>query len=171
MATTAEIMRGISHVMSRAYDGATDEDNNPLSIGLKREEGDPIIDSRVIDGFSIKMVGSNKLCLTYNVEMKIKDVHSPSFETDIESAIKSVKSFVQKEYKKVTKQTLSLKEEGNTQVDVQYISRIRTTVKACQVYKVSGLPDMDTQEGYNLDASIKNWLNLKSDKRPSNDKR
>ena len=171
MATTAEIMRGISHVMSRAYDGATDEDNNPLTIGLKREEGNPITDSRVIDGFSIKMVGSNKLCLTYNVEMKIKDVHKPSFESDIESAIKSVKSFVQKEYRKVTKQALSLKEEGNTQVDVQYISRIRTTVKACQIYKVSGLPDADTQEEYTLDASIKDWLNLKSDKRPSNDKR
>ena len=171
MATTAEIMRGISHVMSRSHDGATDEDNNPLTIGLKREEGNPITDTRVIDGFSIRMVGSNKLCLTYNVEMKIKDVHNPSFESDIESAIKSVKSFVQKEYKKVTKSALSLKEEGNTQVDVQYISRIRTTVKACQIYKVSGLPDTDTQKEYNLDDSIKNWLNLKSDKRPENDKR
>ena len=171
MATTAEIMKGISHVMSRSHDGATDEDNNPLTIGLKREEGDPIVDSRVIDGFSVRMVGSNKLCLTYNVEMKIKDVHKPTFESDIESAIKSVKSFVQKEYKKVTKGALALKEEGATQVDVQYISKIRTTVKACQVYKVSGLPDADAQASYTLDDSIKNWLSLSSSKRPSNDKR
>ena len=48
----------------------------------------------------------------YNVEMKIKDVHSSDFESDIESAIAAVKSFVQKEYKKCTKQALSLKEEG-----------------------------------------------------------
>jgi len=171
MATTIEIMKGISQVMSMSHDGATDLDGNPVTAGLKREEGNPILDSRVIDGFSVRMVGSNKLCLTYNVEMKIKDVHKSTFESDIESAIASVKSFVQKEYKKVTKNSLSLKEDGEIQVDVQYISKIRTTVKACQVYTVSGLPDSGTQKEYSLDDSIKNWLNLSSNKRPQNDKR
>lgn len=171
MATTDEIMRGISHIMSRSYDGATDENGDPVVAGLKREDGNPITDCRVIDGFSIKMVATDKLCITYNIEMKIKDVHKPSFESDIESAISSVKSFVQKEYKKVTKSTLSLKEDGNTKVDVQYISKIRTTVKACQIYKISGLPSSDSQDGYTLDDSIKNWLQLSTDKRPSNDKR
>ena len=170
MATTTEIMKGISQVMSMSYDGATDTDGNPVTAGLKREEGNPIIDSRVIDGFSIRMMASDKLCITYNVEMKIKDVHSDSFESDIASAISSVKSFVQKEYKKCTKQTLSLKEDGPLTVDVQYISKIRTSVKACQFYKVAGLPSSEV-ESYQLDDSIKNWLELSSNKRPSNDSR
>ena len=170
MATTDEIMKGISHIMSRSYDGATDESGDPVILGLKREEGNPITDSRVIDGFSVKMVDSNKLCITYNLEVKIKDVHDPSFKSDIESALSSVKSFVQKEFKKVTKKTLSLKAEGPSKVDVQYISKIRTTVKACQVYTVSGLPST-AQSEYKLDDSIKKWLELSTKKRPENDKR
>lgn len=170
MATTIEIMKGISQVMSMSYDGATDSQGEPAAVGIKREEGSPILDSRVIDGFSVRMVASDKLCIIYNVEMKIKDVHSSDFESDIESAIAAVKSFVQKEYKKCTKQTLSLKEEGPTKVDVEYISRVRTSVKACQFYKVAGLPTSEVEE-YQLDDSIKNWLNLSSDKRPLNDKR
>ena len=170
MATTMEIMNGISQVMSSSYDGALSADGNPVAAGLKREEGNPIIDSRVIDGFSVRMTGTDKLCILYHVEMKIKDVHSNDFESDIESAISSVKSFVQKEFKKCTGTALSLKEEGNTRVDVEYISRVRTSVRACQIYKVAGLPSSE-QSAHKLDDSIKSWLDLKSDKRPQNDKR
>ena len=165
-----EIMKGISQVMSTSYDGATGSDGEPVVVGLKREEGSPITDSRVIDGFSVKMAASDRLCITYNVEMKIKDVHASDFESEIESAISSVKSFVQKEDKKCTKQTLSLKEDGPLSVDVQYISKIRTSIKACQFYKVAGLPSSEV-EGHQLDDSIKNWLELSSSKRPSNDSR
>ena len=170
MATTIEIMKGISQIMSMSYDGAVDDEGSPVTVGLKREEGNPIIDSRVLDGFSVKMASSNKLCILYNTEMKIKDVHASDFESDIKSAIASVKSFVQKEYKKCTKDTLSLKEDGEIKVDVEYISRVRTSVKACQFYTVAGLPSSE-DEGYKLDDSIKNWLNLSSNKRPENDKR
>ena len=170
MATTTEIMKGISQIMSSSYDGALDASGDPISAGLKREEGNPLVDSRVIDGFSVRMTATDKLCILYHVEMKIKDVHANDFESDIESAISSVKSFVQKEFKKHTGESLSLKEEGNTKVDVEYISRVRTSVRACQIYKVSGLPSSE-QSSYKLDDSIKKWLDLKSDKRPQNDKR
>lgn len=170
MATTIDIMKGISQVMSSSYDGALDTDGNPVTAGLKREEGNPLIDSRVNDGFSVSMRGSNKLCILYHVEMKIKDVHANDFESDIESAISSVKSFVQKEFKKCTGESLSLKEDGNTKVDVEYISRVRTSVRACQIYTVAGLPSTEQPER-KLDDSIKSWLDLKSDKRPQNDKR
>lgn len=170
MATTMEIMKGISQVMSMSYDGALDQEGSPVEIGLKREEGSPLIDSRVIDGFSVRMMASDRLCITYNVEMKIKDVHSSSFESDIESALSSVKKFVQKEYKKCTKNTLSLSEDGPVKVDVQYISKIRTTVQACQIYKVAGLPSSEVEER-KVDDSIKNWLSLSTDKRPPNDNR
>ena len=44
MATTLEIINGISQVLSKAYDGALDENDEPVKIGLKREEGDPIVE-------------------------------------------------------------------------------------------------------------------------------
>ena len=53
MATTMEIVNGISQVMANSYDGALDEKGEPIKVGLKREEGHPINDSRVMDGFNI----------------------------------------------------------------------------------------------------------------------
>ena len=55
MASVLEIVNGISQVMANAYDGATDENGEPIKIGLKREEGHPINDSRVMDGFKVKL--------------------------------------------------------------------------------------------------------------------
>jgi len=49
MATVEEIARGISQVLADSYDGATDEDGNPIKIGLKREMEADITDKRVMD--------------------------------------------------------------------------------------------------------------------------
>ena len=60
MATTLEIIQGIAQAAANGYDGAHDErfvpDGETKKIGLSREEGCPIIDSRVIDGFGIKFM-------------------------------------------------------------------------------------------------------------------
>ena len=73
MATTYEIVRGISQAMTRAYDGAHDENGEPVKIGLKREEGNPLIDKRVMDGFGVKFHG-NRLMITYHAEIMLKDI-------------------------------------------------------------------------------------------------
>ena len=39
MATTLEIIDGISQVLANTYDGALDESGEPVKIGLRREEG------------------------------------------------------------------------------------------------------------------------------------
>ena len=39
MATTLEIINGISQVLANTYDGALDESGEPVKIGLRREEG------------------------------------------------------------------------------------------------------------------------------------
>ena len=53
MSTTLEIIQGLAQAASRAYDGAHvadyNDDGRERSAGLKREEGNPIVDSRVID--------------------------------------------------------------------------------------------------------------------------
>ena len=75
MATTYEIVKGISQAMTRAYDGAHDENGEPVKIGLKREEGNPLIDKRVMDGFGVKFHG-NRLMITYHAEIMLKDIYT-----------------------------------------------------------------------------------------------
>ena len=63
MATVLEIVRGLSQAAANAYDGALDENGDLLQVGLNREEGHPILDKRVIDGFGVKFAG-DKLVVT-----------------------------------------------------------------------------------------------------------
>ena len=77
MATVLDIVRGISQAAANAYDGGHDEkyslDGEARKIGLKREEGDPITDSRVIDGFGVTFHG-NLLCISYQSDITLKEV-------------------------------------------------------------------------------------------------
>ena len=50
MATILDIIKGLNQAAANAYDGYQNMDEE---IGLRREEGHPIIDSRVMDGFSV----------------------------------------------------------------------------------------------------------------------
>ena len=83
MATTLEIINGIAQAAANAYDGALDADGKPLEIGLNREKGNPIIDKRVMDGFSVKFHGP-LLCIHYHSEVNIKDVDGNKFEGELE---------------------------------------------------------------------------------------
>ena len=40
-----EIVRGIGQAMSTAYEGPTYNEDNDNKIGLKREEGNPLVDN------------------------------------------------------------------------------------------------------------------------------
>ena len=171
MATTIEILNGISQALANKHDGATDEKGESVSIGLKREEGMPLIDKRIMDGFSVKMHGSNKMGLYYHTEVPIKKVHANDFETDIESHINKAKKFLQAEFKRVTGSALSLTKEKDTHIDVQYISRIRTTIKAHQVFKIGGLKDLSKEKDHELSPEKKDWLGLKGGKKPKNETR
>jgi hypothetical protein len=169
---TLNILNGLSHVIGEfSYDGAH-RDGEPVEIGLRREEGNPIIDSRVIDGFNIKVYG-NKLCLSYNVDgIPIKEVHSNSFESDIDQTMSEVESFLKKEFRKKTGQTLGLKQFGELEIDVENISRVRTLVKAKKHFEVTSLDIEGCQEESDpnrLDKSIRDFLSLKNDQRAKND--
>ncbi len=139
MATTLEIINGISQVLANSYDGALDESGEPVKIGLRREEGNPLIDPRVIDGFGAHISGE-RLHIKYHTEIPLKEVHSNGFEGEMESMVEKVKAFLQKEYKKVTKSSLSLSDPSEVDVLVEYISRIRCSVKVHKCYKITGIP-------------------------------
>jgi hypothetical protein len=175
MATTMEIVQGISQVMANSYDGALDENGEPINVGLKREEGHPILDSRVMDGFKVSFHG-NKLCIHYHAEIKLKDVYANGFESDLEQMIEDITSFVKKEYRKVTGSSLSLTKDGEMDAIVQNTSRVRTWVQAKCFYLIGGLDD--STEGISdpsedrLEDNFRKFLEQDAgEKKAKNDKR
>lgn len=139
MSTTLEILKGISQVLANTYDGACDESGEPIKIGLRREEGNPLIDHRIMDGFGAHISG-NRLHIKYHTEIPLKEVHSNGFEGEMEAMVEKVKSFIQKEYNKVMKSSLSLSDPSEVDVLVEYVSRVRTSVKVHKCYKIGGVP-------------------------------
>ena len=166
MASVLDIVRGISQAAANAYDGSQDEkyslDGEARKIGLKREEGDPIIDSRVVDGFNVRMSGPI-LTISYQSEIKLRDVHDKNFESDIEQTIQDIANFLKKEFKKITGDALTLTADGECDVLVQNTSKVRVFVTAKRHYKVGnldgvvevGLPSEDR-----LDKSIRDFISL-----------
>jgi len=170
MATILDIVNGISQVLSNTHDGAIDSEGSPVEMGLRREEGNPLIDSRLIDGFSVRF-NRDKMIVSYQYDCKLKHVHDKGFESEIESSINDVVKFIKKEYRKLTKSTLSLKEEGEVDVLVQYVSRVRTTVTANKVYTINGVDGLDKTDPEGLRDNIKKFLDqAPGKKRPKNDK-
>jgi hypothetical protein len=174
--TTLEIIQGLSQAASNAYDGGHDErfslDGQTRQVGLRREEGCPIMDKRVNDGFSVKFYG-NKICINYQSDIRLKEVYSGKFEQEMERMLNEVKKFLQKEYKAITGKSITLTAHGEAKILVQSTSRVRSFVQAYQHYKISGLkeePVMDSAVE-NSRAITRKFLEQFSDKRPSNDTR
>ena len=158
MATTLDIINGISQVVANSYDGATDEDGEPLKTGLQRDEEVHFTDRRVIDGFKVKISGDN-LKLIYHSEMRIEQLHDNGFEDEVLQTISDVVSFIKKEYKKVTGNTLTLKEISKPDIEISNTSRIRSWVVATCVYEIGKVDKEDEDEDKeDLDKAVKKWL-------------
>ena len=160
MATTLEIINGISQVLANTYDGALDEAGEPIKIGLRREEGNPLVDHRIMDGFGA-YIAADRLHIKYHSEIPLKEVHSNGFEGEMEAMVEKVKSFIQKEYNKVTKSSLSLSDPTEVDVLVEYISRIRCSVKVHKCYKIGGTDaEGPTEEGRPTDPAFDKMVQL-----------
>ena len=179
MATVYEIVQGLSQAAANAYDGALGEDYEPVKTGaLRREEGNALIDQRVMDGFNVRFYG-NKMCLSYHSEIQLKEVYASGFETDMEQRISDISKWIKKEYKRITGDGVTLTKEGEIDVRVENSSRVRTWVTAKMHYTVGGLDeDMSVVEPSKdrLDKGWKTFLdqggwNSKGGKRPDNDSR
>jgi hypothetical protein len=169
MATVYEIIQGINQAAANAFDGSE------AKVGLDREEGDPILDRRVMDGFKVRFIGPI-LRVSYQSEIRLQDVKAKGFEDSIISKLKDIVKFLKKEYKAITGNTLTLTPEGDHNILVQRMSNYRTDVQAQCDYKIGGLKDVgDVKAGSDkdrLDKAIKSWLELgPGKKRPSNDTR
>ncbi len=174
--TTLEIIQGLSQAAANAYDGAHDKrfsyDGEERSMGLKREEGCPINDSRVMDGFKVRFYGDSMI-LSYQSDVLLKEVYTGRFVQDIESMLNQIKGFLQKEYRKVTGKSVSLTSKGEPNILVQSVSRVRSWVEAQQHFKIGGIEAMPILEP-SVDATrdvTRKFLEQFSDKRPQNDTR
>ena len=145
MATVLDIVRDISQAAANARDGSHDErfalDGETKKVGLKREEGDALIDSRVIDGFGVNFHG-NLLNINYQSDIRLKEVYAGDIKKEVEDMIEKVASFIKKEYKKITKDALNLTAVGEVEVMVQNTSRVRAFVNGNRSYKVGNLSDV-----------------------------
>jgi len=174
--TTLEIIQGLSQAAANAYDGVHDErfslDGQVRKVGLKREEGCPIMDSRVNDGFSVKFYG-NKICINYQSDIRLKDLHqSKDFEGDMVSQLNQIKKFLQKEYKAITGNSVTLTADGEPKVLVQSTSRVRSFVQAYQHYKISKMkeePIMDPSVEDSRKITRDFLEKFKAAKRPQNE--
>jgi hypothetical protein len=168
---TLEIIRGLSQAAANAYDGAHDErfslDGQTRQVGLQREEGCPIMDKRVVDGFKVKFYGDSMI-INYQSDVMMKDLKDGKFENEIARTINEVKKFLQKEYKAVTGKSVSLTKKGEPNIIVQTTSRVRTFVQAYQHYKVGGLKMDEVQETSVRDIT-KKFLETAKAKRPQNE--
>ena len=177
MASVYDIVKGINQAAANAYDGTQvagyNADDKAIKIGLRREKGNPITDSRVMDGFKVRISGP-KLIVSYQTELPMSAVHNTKIDEEIESTYADIIKFLKKEYKSITKDTLTLKDEGPVRIILQNMSRVRTWAECEKIYTIKGLKDVvavgepskDTLEG-----RFKAFLELGGlGKRPKNDK-
>ena len=156
MASVYEIIQGLSQAAANAYDGAHDENGDLVEAGLQREEGDPILDKRVMDGFGVRFFG-NMMCLSYHSEVMLKEVYANGFESEIDQRLTDIKGWLTKEYKKITGNSITLTEEGEIDVRVENSTRIRSWVMAKKHYVVGGL-DKDMQNDATSEERLEgNW--------------
>ena len=110
-----EIVQGLAQAAANAYDGSHDErfvqDGEAKKVGLRREEGCPIMDKRVNDGFSVKFMG-HQMCIHYQSDIMLKEIYKGGFETEMERMINEIKKFLQTEYRKITGNGVTLTKAG-----------------------------------------------------------
>ena len=171
MASILDIITGLNQAAANAYDGYKHMDSE---IGLKREDGDAILDSRVMDGFKVRFA-ADKMIVSYESEMRVEELHPRNkFENEIEAIFGDIISFLKKEYKKVVKGSVNLTPVGDANISVQTTSRHHTWVQAVKQYKIGGAEGIDSvgkTSEEKLEDNIKKFMELASNKRPSNDKR
>jgi len=172
MSTVLDIIKGLNQAAANGYDNMDLEED----IGLRREEGHPILDSRVIDGFRVRF-SANKMIVTYQSEMTMKEMHPRNkFENEVERRFVDIIKFLKKEYKNITRNSITLTEDAPADMLVQTTSKVRTWVQAKKQYTIGGMKEAianrrDSKQSADrpYEQRFRDFLELASDKRPPND--
>ena len=168
------LAQAVSDIKANGHDERYAYDGEARPVGLKREEGDIILDSRVNDGFAVKFMG-HMLCIHYQADIMLRDIYGNNFENEMQLMINQVKKAIQKEYKKVTGNSVTLTATEEPYIMAQSVSRVRSFVQAHQYFKISGIKENDYcggSEDRKIEDSWKKFLDLSNNnKRPQNDTR
>ena len=173
-----EIVQGLAQAAANVYDGSHDErfvrDGEAKKVGLQREEGCPIMDKRIMDGFNVKFYG-NKICIKYQSDIQLKEIHGGGFEAEMERRLNEIKKFLQKEYKAITGKAITLTKVDDIHILATSVSRVRSFVQAYRHYNISGIKEDEGwkgSEGREVDIAVRKFLELNNNnKRPQNDTR
>jgi len=155
-----DVIRGIMQAAADCYDGALDENGDPIKVGLKREEGHPLLDSRKIDGFRVRTDGAH-LLVTYQSETTLKEVYGTDFEGNLEITFGDIVKHLKKRYKQITGKNITLTPIDECDAHVQSTSRVRVWVQAKKTYKIGGVPDIKDRlqpSKDTMDAKFKRFL-------------
>jgi hypothetical protein len=103
----------------------------------------------------------------------MKEIHNTKIEDEMEQIYADIVKFLKKEYKLITKESLSLTPDGPCDVLMQNMSKIRTWVQCSKVYTIGGMNDViagGLPSEDKLDSAVKKWLELGRDsaKKPEN---
>ena len=168
------LAQAVSDIKANGHDERYAYDGEARKVGLKREEGDIILDKRANDGFAVKFYG-HMLCIKYQSDIMLKDIYAGNFENEMKQMINDVKKAIQKEYKKITGNSVTLTAQDEPQIMAQSVSRVRSFVQASQHFKISGIKANEydgSSEGRTIEDSFKKFLELSNNnKRPQNDTR
>tara|TARA_B100000131_G_scaffold322575_1_gene377042 strand:+ start:1820 stop:2329 length:510 start_codon:yes stop_codon:yes gene_type:complete len=157
MADITEIIKGIQQAAANGFDGGKEVG------GLSREEPTPITDKRVIDGFGVRVQG-DVLVVNYHQEIPLSKSQPNRLQSDCDQTLEDIVSFLKKEYKIITGETLSLSElDKESDVHSEYINRQRLATKAVKRWKIGGLNDLTKQreedsETPSLDDAFEDFL-------------
>ena len=173
-----DIIQGLQQAAANAYDGAHDErysyDSRAIKEGISREDGDPILDKRVIDGFGVQFY-NDSMCITYQSDVQLKEIYGGGFEDEIARKLNDIKKFLQKEYKAITGNSITLTAQGEPSILAQSTSMVRSFVNAKQHYSISGVKEDEFSlskgsENRKVDDAIRKFLEMgrQSAKRPQN---
>jgi hypothetical protein len=113
------------------------------------------------------------MIITYQSEIKLKEVYKGGFESEIERRINEVKKFLQKEYKAITGNSVTLTKADEPKVLVQSVSRVHSWVQATQVFNIGGVDALGERQPSEPSVRdiTKKFLEQATDKRPQNDTR
>ena len=135
-------VQALAQAAALAYDGGTDANGDPLKIGLRREEGDPIKDSRHMDGFTVRTAG-DILTITYQTDIKLKEVYGGGFEEEMERVMADIAKYLTNRASQILGKRVSLGADGEVDVLVQSTSNVRVFANAIKKYKINGMKGID----------------------------
>lgn len=138
--TLLEVIKGIHQAATNAKDTLYKDPDN--KVGLHREEGNPIYDPRIMDGFNVRVLGDT-MRLSYHGQIDLKHVANSSRDAIInecESMLSDIIKYMKKEYKKITGGSLTLKDlDKEADVLVESSAFNRSWVTAVKNYKIGNL--------------------------------